>query len=309
MVRDLLELDGNRIVFARDNKVQLTNRTPAELSSESNEYDLPILNELCGHRREVNCIDLDPSAHLAVAGGQDRNLSLWDLKLGTLIKLEKAAHSRLITSVKIRKSIFSASRDRSVKVWNLPDLQLLQVLKGYHDHSVWAVDISACNNLLITASADKSMNVWETNSSYNGLWTLKHELHNSNPLRNVIILQNGNSDKHLAVTGDLVGDLRVWNLGKGEMECEIPDPRARHEITFPGAVVSLSQSKDLFATAFSTNTVALFDSCTFDSVMTLNIDAYIDKSSFIRNIFLTDGQLFICLISGNIGILMLSLWE
>ena len=112
MVRDLLELDGNRIVFARDNKVQLTNRTPVQLASESNEYDLPILNELCGHRREVTCIDLDPSAHLAVAGGRDRNLSLWDLKMGTLIKLEKAAHSRLITSVKIRKSVFSASRDR-----------------------------------------------------------------------------------------------------------------------------------------------------------------------------------------------------
>ena len=307
MVRDLMELDGNRVLFAQDNKIVVANRTPVLQCSEANEYDLHMHYELGGHRREVTCIDLDQSSHLAIAGGRDRNLSLWDLNKGILVKLEKGAHNRLITSVKIRgQSVFSSSRDRTVKVWNLPDLHLLQVLQGYHEHSVWAVDVS--NPYLITASADKSMNVWEKSSS--DLWSLKHKLKNHNsPLRNVIILHK-NCGK-LAVTGDLVGDLRVWNLEKGEMEREIPDPRdprARHE-TFPGAVVSLSQSKDFFAAAFSTKSVALFDSLNYNSIIAVNIDQYVDKNSFIRNIQIqSDGQIFICNI-GTVGIVILSLWE
>ena len=103
MVRDLMELDGNRIIFAQDNKIVVANRTPLLLCSEANEYDFPMQYELGGHRREVTCLDLDPSSRLAIAGGRDRNLSLWDLNQGILIKLEKGAHQRLITSVKIRK--------------------------------------------------------------------------------------------------------------------------------------------------------------------------------------------------------------
>ena len=307
MVRDLMELDGNRIIFAQDNKIVVANRTPMLLCSEANEYDFPMQYELGGHRREVTCLDLDPSSRLAIAGGRDRNLSLWDLNQGILIKLEKGAHQRLITSVKIRKqSAFSSSRDRTVKVWNIPDLHLLQVLQGYHEHSVWAVDVS--NPYLITASADKSMNIWEKSSSNLDLWSLKHKLKNHNsPLRNVIILHKDGGK--LAVTGDLVGDLRVWNLEKGEMEREIPDPRDPREKTFPGAVVSLSQSKDFFAAAFSTKSVALFDSLNYNSIMAVNIDQYVDKNSFIRNIQIqSDGQIFICNI-GAVGILILGLWE
>ena len=285
-----------KIVFAQDNKVTIAQR--------NEESGLPPL-DLVGHRREVTCLDVDQISQLAIAGGRDRHLSLWDLGQGSLVTIEKSAHSRLITCVKLRNSrAFSSSRDRTVKVWNLPQLQLLQVLQGYHGHSVWAIDIR--NEFLVTASSDKSMNVWTNDSnSVEQLWSLKHELNNHNaPLRNILILKKSPA---LAVTGDLVGDIKVWNLAIGVIEFEVPDPR--RESTFPGAVVSLSQSRNFFAAGYSTNDVALFDSDNYSSILTIDVDRYVDKNSFIRSIFVCDGQLYVCNVSGKVGILIFSLWE
>merc|ERR1712029_1007628 len=85
---------------------------------------------------------------------------------------------------------------------------------------------------LITASADKSMNVWEKSSSNSDLWSLKHKLKNHNsPLRNVIILHKDGGK--LAVTGDLVGDLRVWNLEKEKWNVKYPIPGIQEKKLFP----------------------------------------------------------------------------
>ena len=277
----------------------IAQRSTIPLDEQTGINELP--KDLVGHRREVTCLDVDQISKLAIAGGRDRHLSLWDLSQGSLVTIEKSAHSRLITCVKLRNShAYSSSRDRSVKVWNVPQLQLLQVLQGYHGHSVWAIDVR--NLFLVTASSDKSMNVWTNNEQ---LWSLKFELNNNNaPLRNILIL---NKRPALAVTGDLVGDIKVWNLNTGVIEFEVPDPR--REFTFPGAVVSLSQSSSFFAAGYSTNDVALFDSNNYNSILTIDICRYVDKNSFIRSIYLCDGQLYVCNVSGKVGILIFSLWE
>ena len=49
-----------------------------------------------------------------------------------------------------------------MKVWDLCTLNLLQTLLGHHGHSVWGVDVR--NNFLVTASADKFLNVWKNDS-------------------------------------------------------------------------------------------------------------------------------------------------
>ena len=301
--RDLNEVDGSTLIFAQDNKVYVAQRTPFQW--EKNKLGLHLKHDLIGHRREVTCLDIDKTSKIAIAGGKDRNLTLWDLSNGSLVNMKNDAHRRLITCVKLRNSnAFSSSRDRTVKVWNVPELQLLQVLHGYHGHSVWAIEIR--NEFLVTASSDKSMNVWTNErSSIEQVWTLKHELKNNNiPLRNIIILKKSPT---LAVAGDLGGDLKVWNLVTGLIEFEVPDPR--RESPFPGAVVSLSQSLDFFAAGYVTNEVTLFDSSTYSSIITIGIDQYVDKNSFIRSIFLCDGQLYVCNVSAKVGILIFSIWE
>ena len=106
--------------------------------------------------------------------------------------------------------ILVSPRDRSVKVWDLLSLQPIQVLLGHHGHSVWGIDVR--NDFLITASADKSLNIWK-NDSLTNLWSFKHKMDNEEaPLRNVIILKKCPT---LALSGDMLGDLKMWNLNRG----------------------------------------------------------------------------------------------
>ena len=90
-------------------------------------------------------------------------------------------------------------------------LNHLQTLIGHHGHSVWGIDVR--NDFLVTASADKSLNVWQ-NDPISKLWNFKHKMDNDEaPLRNVIILKKL---PFLALSGDLLGDLKIWNLDSGK---------------------------------------------------------------------------------------------
>ena len=89
-----------------------------------------------------------------MSGSRDRSIMTWKIDQG-LLKTRQEAHSRTLTSVRIYQGyVFSSSRDRSVKIWDLLSLDSLQILSGTHKHSVWGIDVR--NDQLITSSADKS---------------------------------------------------------------------------------------------------------------------------------------------------------
>ena len=139
----------------------------------------------------------------------------------------------------------------------------------------------------------------------------KFKLDNHESLRHVLILKKA---QHLALSGDLVGDLKVWNLNNGHMEYEVAFP-GHHQGLFRvfGSVDALSQNLDIVACAFSNRRVALFSTfqCLeqLEPLQIIDIECYIDKISFIRSIHVSDGQLFVCNVSSKVGIVMLSIWE
>merc|ERR1712083_811534 len=121
---------------AQDTNLQIANKNIEDEQMKS-------IYSLKGHRREITCIDFDKNNQVIVTGGRDRSLITWTLesiRSGNNGKTNSKcdAHERLITSVKIYKNnVFSSSRDRSVKVWDLFSLNHLQTLVGHHGHSVW----------------------------------------------------------------------------------------------------------------------------------------------------------------------------
>ena len=130
-----------------------------------------------------------------MSGSRDRSIMTWKIDQG-LLKTRQEAHSRTLTSVRIYQGyVFSSSRDRSVKIWDLLSLESLQILSGTHKHSVWGIDVR--NDQLITSSADKSLNVWRKDLNTN-LWNFKFKLDNNESLRHVIILKKA---PHLALSG------------------------------------------------------------------------------------------------------------
>ena len=109
--------------------------------------------------------------------------------------------------------------------------------------------------------------------------------------------------------GDLVGDLKVWNLCNGHMEYEVSNLGNQQGLfRMFGSVDALSQNLDMVACAFSNRRVALFSTLhcleQLEPLNVIDVECFIDKMSFIRSIHVSDGQLFVCNVSSKVSIIM-----
>jgi WD40 repeat protein len=116
--------------------------------------------------REVNWSPLQPDE-------QDGFTRLCELAMKSLeqgIPVEKLVryqatlegHRRLITALTISPDgelLASASADRTVRLWHLPDGQILKTLDN-HTNFVVSLDISPDGNFLASGSADKTVRLW-----------------------------------------------------------------------------------------------------------------------------------------------------
>ena len=99
-------------------------------------------------------------------------------------------------------------------------------------------------------------------------WTLKAKFQNSGvALRNVIILKK---EPRFALSGDLLGDLKVWDLEEGIFKYNVPEHSGLEHAWFrsSGAVVALSQNLDFASAAFSNICVVLYSLESCDTSMT-----------------------------------------
>lgn len=73
------------------------------------------------------------------------------------------AHTKDINAIAVAPNdqlLATASADKSVKLWRLPDLQLVGTLTG-HKRGVWSAAFSPTEQVLATASSDTTVRVWD----------------------------------------------------------------------------------------------------------------------------------------------------
>ncbi|GFH15414.1 WD_REPEATS_REGION domain-containing protein, partial [Haematococcus lacustris] len=73
-----------------------------------------------------------------------------------------AAHDKDINCVVVSPNdqlVASGSQDRTAKVWRLPSLTPVAVLRG-HRRGVWCVEFSPVDQALLTSSGDKTIKLW-----------------------------------------------------------------------------------------------------------------------------------------------------
>jgi hypothetical protein len=126
-----------------------------------------IVRKLGGFSDRVLALDFSPDGKwLAAAGGAptgDGELILFDVADGRSIAQPKAPHTDAILAVRFRpdgKLLATASADKFIKVFSLPDGQPQRSFEG-HTHHVQGVDWRADGALLISASADQTLKVWD----------------------------------------------------------------------------------------------------------------------------------------------------
>ena len=100
----------------------------------------------------------------------------------------------------------------------------------------------------------------------------------------------------------------------GEIDYHVSDPEDQGLFRRSGGgIVSLSQTEDVIASAFSDKSIALFSTlnCTtkLEHLFSFSMDHILGRHDFIRNIYVCEGQVYVCNVSGKYGIIILSIWE
>ena len=77
--------------------------------------------------------------------------------------------------------------------------------------------------------------------------------------------------------------------------------------------MSLAQNSDIIVSAFTNKTIAIFSSefCAqnLPLLSLVSLDEHMDRHSFIRNVCVADGEIYVCNVAGNFGLIILSIWE
>jgi WD40 repeat protein len=115
--------------------------------------------------RSVNAAAFHPTENILLSGSRDAHLRIWDTTIWKTID-SVPAHNYAIYSICYsadRKVFFTASRDKSIKVWNADNFSFLQkadkLNSDGHQHSV--NKIISFDKWLISCGDDKKIIGWK----------------------------------------------------------------------------------------------------------------------------------------------------
>lgn len=167
-------------------QTELDNATPTSLLRRNQDPAAwlprtPARHTLESHRDPINCVAFHPIFSSAATGSDDYTIKIWDWELGELERTIKG-HTRAVIDVDFggpRGSILlaSCSSDLTIKLWDpANEYKNIRTLLG-HDHSVSAVRFiptggvggvggSSSGNLLVSASRDKTLRIWDVTTGF-----------------------------------------------------------------------------------------------------------------------------------------------
>jgi U3 small nucleolar RNA-associated protein 13 len=129
---------------------------------------------LKGHTGSVTAIalprkKLPGSPAFVITGSDDRTVKCWDISTGRTTTpftprsmYTQKAHDKDINAIDISpddKLFATASQDRTIKIFNLEDGQVVGILKG-HRRGVFSAKFSAAERVLASGSGDGTVRLW-----------------------------------------------------------------------------------------------------------------------------------------------------
>jgi platelet-activating factor acetylhydrolase IB subunit alpha len=133
---------------------------------------------LQSHRQPITCVAFHPVFSSLASGSEDYTIKIWDWELGELERTIKG-HTKAVLDVDFGGPrggtlLASCSSDLTIKLWDpAEEYKNIRTLPG-HDHSVSAVRFipsgaagaPSSGNLLVSASRDKTLRIWDVSTGY-----------------------------------------------------------------------------------------------------------------------------------------------
>ncbi len=167
----------------------------------------PVLH-LTGYKDALNAVAFSPDGRWLAAAGVEHAIYVWDMADGGALHGAFAAHTGEINSLVFLDNtvLLSASRDRKILMWNIPDGNTERVV-GQHEDWVRRLMLNPTRTLLASVSKDGSARLWDVRQPH------------SPQMKAVIEAHEGGADSidfspdnRLLVTGGRDHQIRIWDL-------------------------------------------------------------------------------------------------
>lgn len=175
-------------------------------------------------------IAFTPDNQIMVSGGNDRIITLRNLKTGKIIRTF-TEHSDSIYALCLSsdgQTLVSGSRDATLKIWHLHTIDtynsnsinrligdgLIDTLTGHSD-SINSVSISPNGQIIVSGSEDNTIKLWDLNTGECLATLEKHEA----GVRAIALSPDG----QLLVSGSADNTIKLWQLPSVESEPICPD--------------------------------------------------------------------------------------
>ncbi|KAI4868367.1 WD40 repeat-like protein [Hypoxylon rubiginosum] len=199
-----------------------------------------------GHVADILCVAASQDGKFVVTGGADKRLIVWDAK--SLKPQRVFTHHRdAVTGLAFRRGtnqLYSASKDRTVKVWSLDELAYVETLFGHQDEVV-DVDALAQERCVSVGARDRTARLWkvveETQLVFRGGGSSVDKRHQQqrSDVDPRSLAHEGSMDRvamlddELFVTGSDNGSLALWSLQKKKPLFVLPQAHGLEDPLLP----------------------------------------------------------------------------
>lgn len=200
-----LSANEQRLANGQGNRVRVTTNPHSKEATSS---------LLTGHRDLVRSLAWNPTTpNRLVSGGYGR-VVYWDTEASEPISIIESDLSGQITALHFSEdgSVLFVGVSRpgitgEIQCWSIPEIELLAKWKAHRD-TIFSIDLSPDGNYLASASGDKSIAFWETDT-----WHEKSriEAHGTQ----IMAIAFSPNNRRL-VTAGTDNQLRVWEWAKGD---------------------------------------------------------------------------------------------
>lgn len=172
-----------------------------------------------GHRLSPTCISMTPDNLLAVSGGKDRRVVIWDVEKCKVIHSFRGGdpHKKAYTQVGHVKEVLSVAvsddgrlaasggLDKLIRVWDTRSKQAVQALSG-HRSGVNSLVFRRSSKQLFTASSDRTLNLYDLGEMAYVESLFGHGAE---------VISVDALSKERALSGGMDGTVRLWKLTEG----------------------------------------------------------------------------------------------